>query len=99
MIFPKKRPIPIGEFIREDILKEFNLSQSEFAKTLKVSRKTINDLVNNKRSLSVDMALRLGKFTQTSPQLWLGLQQDLDLWDALHSEKAKEIKKILSYVA
>ncbi len=99
MIFPKKRPTSIGEFIQEDILKEFNISQGDLAKTLKVSRKTINDLVNNKRSLSVDMALRLGKFTETSPQLWLGLQQDLDLWDALHSEKAKDIKKILSYVA
>ncbi len=99
MIIPKKRPIPIGEYIQEDILKEFNMSQGDLAKSLKVSRKTINDLVNNKRSLSVDMALRLGKFTETSPQLWLGLQQDLDLWDALHSEKAKEIKNILSYVA
>ena len=97
MISPKKRPTMIGEFIQEDILKEFNMSQGDLANTLRVSRKTINDLVNNKRSLSVDMALRLGKFTKTSPQLWLGLQQDLDLWDALHSEKAKEIKNIFSY--
>jgi addiction module HigA family antidote len=99
MIFPKKRPTPIGEFIREDILKEFNMSQGDLALALKLSRKTINDLVNNKRLLSADIALRLGKFTKTSPQLWLGLQQDLDLWDALHSEQAKEIKNILSFAA
>lgn len=99
MIFPKKRPTPIGEFIQEDILAEFNISQGDLAKALKVSRKTINDLVNNKRSLSADMALRLGKFTKTSPQLWLGLQQDLDLWDALHSKKSKEIEDILSFAA
>ncbi len=99
MLITKKRPNPIGEYIQEDILKEFKISQGDLAKALKVSRKTINDLVNNKRSLSADMALRLGKFTKTSPQLWLGLQQDIDLWDAFHSEKAKEIKNILSYAA
>ena len=99
MIIPKQRPIPIGEFIQEDILNEFNMSQGGLAKALKVSRKTINDLVNNKRSLSADMALRLSQFTKTSPQLWMGLQQDLDLWDALHSEKAMEIKKIHSFAA
>ena len=88
MMIPKKRPTAIGEFIQEDILNEFNMSQGDLAQTLKVSRKKINDLVNNKRALSADMALRISKFTKTSPQLWLGLQQDLDLWDALHSEKA-----------
>ncbi|MCP4350230.1 MAG: HigA family addiction module antidote protein [Desulfobacterales bacterium] len=99
MIIPKKRPNPVGEYIREDILKEFKMSQGDLARALKVSRKTVNDLVNDKRSLSADMALRLGKFTKTSPQLWLGLQQDIDLWDAFHSEKAEEIKNILSYAA
>lgn len=99
MFTPKKRPTPIGEFIQEDILKEFNLNQGELAKILKVSRKTINDLVNNKRSLSADMALRLSQFTNTSPQLWMGLQQDLDLWDALHSNKASEIKSIHAFAA
>ncbi len=99
MILPKNRPTPIGEFIREDILKEFDMSQGDLAKALKVSPKAINDLVNNKRTLSVDIALRLGKFTRTSPQLWLGLQQDLDLWDALNSEKAKEIETIHSFAA
>jgi len=99
MMIPKKRPTAIGEFIQEDILNEFNMSQGDLAQTLKVSRKKINDLVNNKRALSADMALRISKFTKTSPQLWLGLQQDLDLWDALHSEKAKEIKKIHSFAA
>ena len=99
MIIPRKRPTPIGEFVQEDILNELHMSQGDLAQALKVSRKTINDLVNNKRSLSADMALRIGKFTKTSPQLWLGLQQDLDLWDALHSEKAREIKKIHSFAA
>ena len=47
MISPIKRPTPIGEFIQKDILAEFEISQGELAKTLKVSRKTINDLINN----------------------------------------------------
>ena len=83
-MLPKRRPIHPGEFIREDILVEFGLTQQQLAERLKVHRRTINELVNGKRSVSADMALRLGKFTNTNPQMWLNLQNALDLWDAYH---------------
>lgn len=96
MLLPKNRPTHPGEFINEDVLKELNMTQDQLAKVLGVSRRTINQLVNQKRGISADMALRLGKFTRTSPQMWLNLQNAVDLWDALHfSEKC--IENIPSY--
>jgi addiction module HigA family antidote len=84
-MLPKSRPTPPGDFIKEDILEEFGLTQRELAEKLGVSRLTINQLVNGKRTITADMALRLGKFTKTSPQMWLNLQNMVDLWDAYHS--------------
>ncbi len=82
MILPETRPTHPGIFVREDILEEFDLTQESLAQRLGVSRRSINQLVNSKRSVTADMALRLGKFTNTSPQLWLNLQAAVDLWDA-----------------
>ena len=82
MMISENRPTHPGEFIREDILAEYDLTQGELADRLGVSRRSINQLVNEKRSITADMALRLAKFTNTSPQLWLNLQTAVDLWDA-----------------
>lgn len=96
-MIPEKRPTPPGEFIKEDILNELEITQEQLAKNLGVSRRTINQLVNNKRKITADMALRLGKFTNTSPDLWMNLQTTLDLWEALHSLENKNIESIQPY--
>jgi addiction module HigA family antidote len=85
MTISEYRPTHPGEFIREDILLELELTQQELADKLGVSRRSINQLVNEKRSVTADMALRLGKFTNTSPQVWLNLQTAVDLWDAMQT--------------
>lgn len=85
-MMPKNRPIHPGEFIREDILKEFHLTQERFAQLLGVSRRTVSEIVNEKRGISVDMALRIGRFTRTTPEVWLNLQNSVDIWDAYHSQ-------------
>ena len=92
-----KRPTPPGEFIKEDILKELSITQEQLAKALNVSRRTISQLVNGKRRISVDIALRLGKFTKTSPEMWLNLQAAVDIWDANHSPNFNDIKNIRAY--
>ena len=84
-MIPESRPLHPGEFVRELILDEFDLTQAQLAESLGVSRRTINQLVNGKRAMSAAMAWRLGKFTKTTPQLWMNMQIGLDLWDALHS--------------
>lgn len=79
---PFRRPTHPGEFIRADILEKFGLTQESLAQRLGVSRRSVNQLVNGKRSITADMAWRLGQLTRTSPQLWLNLQAAVDLWDA-----------------
>ena len=54
----------------------------------------MNEIVNGKRTVTPDTALRLGKFTGTEPEFWLNLQQAVDLWDAMHSDQAAEVEDI-----
>ena len=54
----------------------------------------MNEIVNGKRAVTPDTALRLAKLTGTTAGFWLNLQQAVDLWDALHSEQAEELKPI-----
>ena len=54
----------------------------------------MNEIVNGKRAVTPDTALRLARFTGTEPDFWLNLQQAVDLWDALHSEQAQELDTI-----
>ena len=88
MILITARPPHPGEFLREDYLPECGLSVSETARRLGVSRQSINELLREKRAVSTDMALRLGKLFGTSAQYWLNLQHNVDLWDSLESSQA-----------
>lgn len=77
---PGRRPTHPGEILREEILPALGLTQSEFARRLGVSRLSVSELVNEKRSLSPDMAIRIGRLTATTPESWLRMQEALDLW-------------------
>ena len=68
---------------------------SELAKILGVSRKTVSKIINERGSLSADMALRLSRAFNTTPQLWLNLQQNYDLWHAVQdSDRWKKIRVV-----
>jgi addiction module HigA family antidote len=81
----ERRPTHPGEMLREEYMPDYNLSVTSLAGLLGVSRQSINDLVHERRALSVNMALRLSKVFNDSPESWLNLQQKVDLWDAQHS--------------
>lgn len=87
-------PTHPGEMLLEEFLKPLGISQSAFAIRLGVSFPRLNEVINAKRSVTPDTALRLARVTGMSADFWLGLQQDWDLWHALRSEKAKEISKL-----
>ena len=87
------RAVHPGEILREDILPEINMSVSKLAEHLNISRMTVNRLVNERQSVTPDMALRLGKLFGNSPDFWLNLQNAYDLSKAEHS-MAMELKKI-----
>lgn len=89
-----RRPVHPGEVFLEDFLVPLEITQKEAARRLRISYPRMNEIVNGKRSVTPDTALRLGRFTDTEPEFWLNLQQAVDLWDALHAEGVEEIRKI-----
>jgi len=84
-------PTHPGEMLLEEFLKPLGITQSAFAVRLGVSFPRLNEVINGKRSVTPDTALRLAQVTGMSADFWLGLQQDWDLWHALRSEDAAEI--------
>lgn len=91
----KQRPIHPGEVI-SDILEDLEITQTKFAEILGVSRRTVNEIIQGRRPITVDMAIRIGKALGNGPQLWLNLQQKVDIWDALqtYAEDYEKVTKI-----
>ena len=101
MLLPQnRRPTHPGEIFLEDFLIPLGITQKEAAERLRMSYPRMNEIVKGKRSVTPDTALRLARFTSTEPEFWLNLQQAVDLWIALHSDQASELKDIEpAYVA
>lgn len=72
-----------GEMLLEEYLKPLGVGQVEAARKLGVSLNRLNEIVLGKRGITADTALRLAKFLKTSPQLWMRLQADWDLHQAM----------------
>jgi addiction module HigA family antidote len=89
----KRRPTHPGAILREDVLPGTGLTQGQFARLLGVSRRTVNEILQERRPVTTDMAHRLSRALGTSPEVWLGLQQDVDVWDALEANR-KEYERI-----
>ena len=85
-------PTHPGGILKRHYLEPLNLTVSELAKSLGVSRKTLSRIVNEHGSITPDMALCLSKAFSTTPQLWLNLQQNYDLWHV--SQKFQEWKTV-----
>lgn len=90
----KVRPTHPGVMLREDFLPEYGLTVSGFARSLRVSRQTVNDLLRKRRAVSPEMALRLSRLFGNSPEFWLNAQRAVDLWDA-----ARNIKKTINHIS
>jgi addiction module HigA family antidote len=91
-----RRPTHPGEILREEVLPSLGLTQTEFAKLLGVSRLSVSEIVNEKRGLSPDMAIRIGRLTSTTPESWLRMQEALDLWVLQSDSKRYEHLKPLA---
>jgi addiction module HigA family antidote len=70
------------------------MTQKEAAERLRISYPRMNEIVNGKRSVTPETALRLGRLTGTEPEFWLNLQQAVDLWDTIHSDHVAYVEKI-----
>lgn len=94
-------PVHPGEVLLEEFLKPMGLSQNRLGLDLGVHPRRINEIVLQKRSITADTALRLAKYFGTSPQFWLGLQNDYDLdlaEEKLGNRLDREVKPKISAV-
>ena len=85
----KRRPTHPGEVLREDVLPATGLTQEHLARRLGVSRRTVNEILNERRPVSVDMAHRLARIFNTTPDVWINMQTALDLWEAGEANKSE----------
>jgi addiction module HigA family antidote len=83
-----------GEIIREFCIEALNLSVTEAADALGVTRKTLSALLNGRSGISPEMALRLSKVFGRTPEGWLRLQLQFDLWKTQQSVDIRRLKRI-----
>jgi addiction module HigA family antidote len=86
----KLPPIHPGELLKDE-LREINVSLNELARALRVPMNRISAIVNRKRAITVDTAVRLARYFGTSPQYWLNLQSAYDLETADRAEIEREV--------
>ena len=95
-----RQPTHPGTIIKEDYLSPLAITIQDMGATLGVSRKTLSKIINGRGAISPDMALRLSRAFDTSPELWLNLQRNYDLWHAAHkSQSWKLVKPVLPALA
>ena len=80
----KRSPIHPGEILREDVLPSLEISVSEAARRLGISRQQLHRVLACTHPITTEMALRIGKFAGNGPGVWLRMQQAYDLW---HTEQ------------
>jgi len=80
----KRPPMHPGRIIRNHYMEPLAISVTELSAILGVSRKTVSKIVNENGAVTPEMALRLSRAFETTPELWLNLQRNYDLWHAAH---------------
>ena len=91
----KRKPTTPGEILKEEFLSELKISQKQLADHIGCDIKVINRIVNNRTSVTAEMAVKLGSALKTSAQFWLNAQQAIDIYNAIKKLKSlpQPIKK------
>ena len=85
---PKHRaPTHPGEILLKDFLQPGELSQVDAAAQMGISRNRLNELIQGKRGMTADTALRLAKLLKTDAEIWMNLQSQYDLWHAARAQR------------
>src|SRR6266481_2027664 len=87
-------PVTPGEMLKAEFLAEYGLSQNQLAKAIGISPNRIAEIVNNRRRITADTAVRLGLFFGNSPEFWLNLQTHYDLKMAHRNLRPKDVARI-----
>jgi len=83
---PAHQPTSVGEMLTQEFLEPLDITQGKLAAAMGVGRKTVNELCNNKRAITVETALILAKVLSTTPDFWINLQTLNNLWNTQHNE-------------
>ena len=90
MLTTMRKPAGVGEMLREEFMGPLGLTQGALAEAMRVQRKHVNKLCNDRRNVTAPTALILARVFGTSPEFWLNVQRRSDLWEALHSPRERE---------
>ncbi len=86
----KRKPASVGEILVEEYMEPMGLTQGALAEAMGVQRKHVNELCNDRRSVTASTALILARVFGNSPDFWLNVQRRSDLWEAAHSPRERE---------
>ena len=90
MVMTKRKPAGVGEILVEEFMKPMELTQSALAEAMGVPRKHVNELCNDRRSVTAATALILARVFGNSPEFWLNVRRRSDLWEAMNSPHERE---------
>lgn len=90
MLPKNRRPTHPGEILSEEFLKPLKVSQTALAEKMGCTPARINEIVNGKRGVTVETALSLADIFRTTPEFWLNLQSNVDLWEGMQHHIRKE---------
>jgi antitoxin HigA-1 len=101
MLNTVRKPVSVGEMLVEEFLKPLGLTQGALAEAMGVQRRLVNELCNDRRSVTADTALMLARVFGNSADFWMNLQRRIDIWEAMHTpsrrrriERAKSLQRV-----
>ena len=89
----ERKPTHPGVILKEEFLVEFGISQTQLAQAIGTTFRTVNEIINEKRNLSSEMAVKLGKYFGTSVELWMNLQNQYDIYK-IYKSQSRQINSI-----
>ena len=90
MLMTARKPATVGEILIEEFMEPTGLTQGALADAMGVARKHVNELCNDRRTVTAPTALILARVFGNSPEFWLNVQRRTDLWEAMHSPRERE---------
>ncbi len=90
MLMTKRRPASVAEILIEEFMSPLGLTQVALAEAMGVQRKHVNELCNDRRTVTAPTALILARVFGNSPEFWLNVQRRGDLWDAMHNPRERK---------
>lgn len=91
---PNRCPTHPGALLREDVLPALNMPKVDVANALGISRQHLYDILGEKKPVSAEVAVRLGKAFGNGPDIWLGMQAAYDAWQAVRSVDVSKVRSL-----